>query len=87
MERQEFFAKYQFDENILIDSGLVWNELNGIKSDFEKKRGNLNIDAKYVADRLRSFNRIHSVKTRIKDPEHLIEKIIRISNLAGTFII
>jgi len=78
MERQEFFAKYQFDENILIDSGLVWNELNGIKSDFEKKRGNLNIDANYVADRLRSFDRIHSVKTRIKDPKHLIEKIVRV---------
>ena len=44
-------------------------------------------DDKYVADRLRSFNRIHLVKTRIKDPEHQIEKIIRISNLAGTFII
>jgi len=78
MEKQEFFAKDQFTENILIDAGLVWNELIGIKSDFEKKRKNLNIDANYVADRLRSFDRIHSVKTRIKNPEHLIEKIVRV---------
>ena len=44
---------------------------------FEKARDKLSIDVNYVADRLRSFDRIHSVKTRIKNPEHLIEKIIR----------
>ena len=44
---------------------------------FEKARDKLSIDVNYVADHLRSFDRIHTVKTRIKNPEHLIEKIIR----------
>ena len=77
MNSQEFFEKYQINENVLRDTGLVWNELIEIKNDFEKARDKLSIDANYVADRLRSFDCIHTVKTRIKDPEHLIEKIIR----------
>jgi putative GTP pyrophosphokinase len=77
MKRQDFFKKYQINENVLRETGLVWNELIEIQNDFEKTRDKLSIDANYVADRLRSFDCIHTVKTRIKDPEHLIEKIIR----------
>ncbi len=78
MNRQEFFEKYQVNEKILLDSGLEWEQLAAIKNNFEKIRKDLEIDVGYVAERLRSFERIHMVKTRIKDPEHLMEKIIRI---------
>ena len=78
MEKKEFFEKYRINENILPNTGLAWSELIGIKEAFEKTRQTLKIDADNVADRLRSFKLIHTVKTRIKDPEHLIEKIIRI---------
>ena len=60
-----------------MDSELSWEQLVAIKNHFEKTRKNLEIDANYVADRLRTFDRVHMVKTRIKDPEHLMEKIIR----------
>lgn len=77
MKRQQFFEKYQIHEHALRDNGLVWSELIDIKIDFEKARDKLAIDANYVADRLRTFDRVYTVKTRIKDPEHLVEKIIR----------
>ena len=77
MKKQELLKKYGINENVLRDTGLVWNELIKIKNEFEKARDKLSIDANYVADRLRSFDLVHMVKTRIKDPEHLIEKIIR----------
>ena len=47
MNSQEFFEKYQINENVLRDTGLVWNELIEIKSDFEKARDKLSIDANY----------------------------------------
>jgi len=78
MEKQQFFEKYRITEEMLREAGLVWSELLEIMNDFEKTRALLNIDAGYLADRLRTFDRIHTVKTRIKDPEHLMEKIIRV---------
>ena len=78
MKKQDFFEQYRINETKLQEMELDWNELLEIIGDFEKKRDHLNIDANYLADRLRSFDRIHTVKSRIKDPGHLIEKIIRI---------
>ena len=41
MKRQDFFEKYQINENVLRDTGLVWSELIGITSEFEKAKDNM----------------------------------------------
>jgi len=37
----------------------------------------LQTTATYVVERLRTVPEVHSLKSRIKDAEHLVEKIIR----------
>lgn len=77
MERNGFFEKYGVDEDDFTKTGLDWNELVAIREDHTKNRDRLGAAAGNVAERLTTIGQVHTVKTRIKDPDHLIEKIIR----------
>ena len=78
MDKHAFLSKYRIREESFNKAGVRWDELLAIMAKVEKSRDTLNIDANYVAERLRPLEQVHSVKTRIKDPEHLVEKIIRL---------
>ncbi|RLB81837.1 MAG: hypothetical protein DRH17_07695 [Deltaproteobacteria bacterium] len=77
MEEREFFEKYNINESGFNKAGLNWDELITIKNDHIKNRDRLEAAARYVEERLKSIEQVHTIKTRIKDPEHLIEKIVR----------
>lgn len=75
--KEEFLNKYRISENELIENNIEWDTLNDIYFDYNKYKYRYETQADYIADTLRTNEKIHSVKSRVKDPEHLIAKVIR----------
>jgi ppGpp synthetase/RelA/SpoT-type nucleotidyltranferase len=75
--KEEFLEKYHLTENDLVRHGLDWDILSSIYRDFKQYKNLYDTQADFIASTLRSHDKIHFVKSRVKDPEHLIEKIIR----------
>jgi ppGpp synthetase/RelA/SpoT-type nucleotidyltranferase len=77
LKQAAFFKTYNISTDAFDKTGLAWADLQNI---YEKHSGNitnLEATANYIAERLRQLDEAHSLKIRIKHPEHLIEKIIR----------
>jgi ppGpp synthetase/RelA/SpoT-type nucleotidyltranferase len=87
ISKQDFFKKYNIEEEEYNKCGLEWNDLEQIYIDFNKRRHEFEPTAKDIVERLLKVKKVHSVRYRIKDSEHLIEKIIRkkIENKKRTF--
>lgn len=77
IEKASFLAKFRISEESFIKSRCDWDELVAIFIDFKSKKEELLVAGNLILERLRLIQEIHSLKIRIKDPEHLIEKIIR----------
>lgn len=77
LRKDEFLEKYQITKDELIKNYIDWNEIEKIYEDFIVYRKSYETQAELIATILRNHPKVHSVKTRVKDPEHLIEKIIR----------
>ncbi|MGL5692983.1 MAG: RelA/SpoT domain-containing protein, partial [Peptostreptococcaceae bacterium] len=77
LNKEEFLKSYKIDEKELSDMDIEWSELEEIYSDFNKYRQSYETQAELIANILRAQPKVHSVKTRVKDAEHLIEKVIR----------
>lgn len=77
LRKDEFLGKYQITEEELAKNSIDWNEIEKIYEDFMIFRKSYETQAELIATILRNHPKVHSVKTRVKDPEHLIEKIIR----------
>ncbi len=77
ISREEFLLKHHLTENEVTDSGIEWTVLDDIYSDFNIYRNIYETQADFIASTLRTHKKIHSVKSRVKEPEHVIEKIIR----------
>ncbi|MGE4195393.1 MAG: RelA/SpoT domain-containing protein [Pseudodesulfovibrio sp.] len=75
--RDDFLTKYCISLSNYRKSGLKWNDLKDIYNDYIEKRSDYDRAASLLADKIFSIDGVHSVKKRTKDPEHLIEKIIR----------
>jgi putative GTP pyrophosphokinase len=77
IKQSEFFKKYGIKKSAFRATGLKWRDLVEIHDDYITKCSDLEPTANYIADCLRRVEAVHSLKIRLKDPEHLIEKIIR----------
>lgn len=77
LNRKQFIINFKIDEELFTRSNLDWIILEKIYSDFLKRIKSLEQIAEFVANSLMKLKKVHSVRYRIKDPEHLIEKIIR----------
>jgi len=75
--QSDFFDKYRIDREKFKACGLDWDELSKIAADYGRFRPDLEPTAKYMADCLRQVDAVHSFSIRLKEPEHLIEKIVR----------
>lgn len=78
MNKKEFLELYRISEEDFHKSGCAWKTLMSIKTDYEKRYSSLEKNGKYFAESLREFAKVHSVKMRIKNPDHLVAKIVRI---------
>lgn len=77
LTKEYFLDKYPLSKKDLDENQLEWDELNSIYQDFMKYKDSYDTQADFIANTLRTHQKIHSVKSRVKEPEHLIEKIIR----------
>ncbi len=77
MEKSIFLRRYNLTEEAFRASGLEWSLLEQIHEQHTVVTKELQSAADYVAGRLQLVPTVHSLKVRIKDAEHLIEKIIR----------
>ena len=77
LNKDEFLKEYNIDEKFLIDNNIDWNELEKIYNDYSMYRKSYETQANLISNILREHKKVHSVKARVKDENHLIEKIIR----------
>jgi len=75
--KKDFLIKYNITEDILRQANREGDILLAIYDDFLKRRVDFEPTAQYLAECLRKVEGVHSTKYRMKDPEHLLEKIIR----------
>lgn len=77
LAKEEFLKKYNISNDEFIESGITWENLLSIGNDhlsnLESRKG----VAEYFAKLIQGCKQVHSVRWRVKDPEHLMEKIIR----------
>lgn len=72
-----FFEKYKIDEQDFEKYCLDWSKYIEIYNEYISEIPNLETVATFISEILRKNPEIHTVKSRIKYPDHLIEKIIR----------
>lgn len=77
LKQAAFFEKYKIDPTSFEEAGLVWEDLLEIYIDYCSLQAELEPILNMVADVLRKQEKVHSIKQRLKNPEHLVEKIIR----------
>ncbi len=76
INQQDFFKKYN-NQEMFYQSGLSWDILMEIEEDYDLKLENFKKIATDYVNEISKLAHVHSVRFRIKDTEHLIEKIIR----------
>lgn len=74
IDKQRFINKYKIENEV---SDEWWSELTKIFIDFTQNRKNFQSTADSMFLKFSNFTDLHSIRKRVKDPEHLIEKIIR----------
>ena len=61
----------------LIKAGITWEELSAIEQDFEKKLSDYEQAAHGITNVLLKTAGVHSVRYRVKNPKHLLKKVVR----------
>ena len=77
IEQNAFFEKYNISLEQFNSTGLIWENLVEIFEDYNNCKEALQQTAIFFFNTLMKIQNVHSVRYRIKDAEHLIEKIIR----------
>ncbi|MFA6241671.1 MAG: hypothetical protein WC655_12135 [Candidatus Hydrogenedentales bacterium] len=73
----EFLKEYGFDETDLKKAGLTWDFLLSIRQKYLPLCENFQLTADFVSRGLQKLHEVHSLKVRIKHPDHLLSKIVR----------
>lgn len=74
---ENFFKKYPFIEEDINKNKIDIKVLSDIYNDYILYRDTYENQANFISNILRSHYKVHSVKSRVKDPERLIEKVVR----------
>lgn len=85
ISKEQLLEKYNLTEQDFQAANISWEELTAIYHDFKSKRPIYEIArSSFLYEYLEDTDAagIHSYRSRIKDPEHLIVKIIRKRNEA-----
>lgn len=73
----EFLLKYPYVKEIISTNDINMENLKEIYEDYIEYKNSYENQAEFIANILRSQNMVHSVKSRIKEPDRLVEKVIR----------
>ncbi|MBT9099106.1 BspA family leucine-rich repeat surface protein [Methylovulum psychrotolerans] len=74
---QDFLRQNLISDDTWNKSQCDWEILKSIGIDYEKHREEYNNAANIFAQSIQKFHKVHSVRWRVKDAEHLLEKIVR----------
>lgn len=81
LDKETFLVKYRITEEEFREADMPWSELEAIYVDYQKNKTEVlrEIGKDFVNDYLYDIEKagIHSYRYRTKEPEHLIDKIIR----------
>ena len=80
MEKQAFLSEYGISEQDLTEANISWEELSLIEEEYLKIEHTMrDLGKSFIDDYLYDIEKagIHSYRYRTKEPEHLLEKIIR----------
>lgn len=75
--RDTFLTRNDISQTQFDESDLTFESLDAVFDHYITTLDDLEVTGKAIADKLQSVPSVHSVRMRIKDPEHLIAKIIR----------
>jgi putative GTP pyrophosphokinase len=76
-ELEAFLSRNRIDREIWEKSRLDWGILQAIVRDHSENEARLLQSAEMFAKVIQSFPRVHSVRWRVKNSDHLLEKIVR----------
>ena len=74
---EQFLILHGFTREEYEKTELEWQTLLDVGEHHKATMAELRTAARYIAERLQEVPAVHSLNVRIKDPEHLIAKIIR----------
>lgn len=77
IEKSAFFERYNIDFVEFSKISLTWEQLMEIYDHFNGQKEKLYAVADLLAKDLQRLDSVNSVKIRIKNSEHLVEKIVR----------
>ncbi|WP_405127970.1 addiction module component [Pseudoalteromonas sp. PB2-1] len=77
MELNDFLSRNNISEEEFTECPLDWELIQSIGADHQSKIDDLEDLAESYAKTIQRFAKVHSVRWRIKEPEHLMEKIVR----------
>lgn len=77
MDRDDFLKRYNIDSDTFNRAGVSWTEIERTVAEYARIKPALESVGRYVVDALLKCNKVHSIKYRLKEDEHLAEKIIR----------
>jgi putative GTP pyrophosphokinase len=76
-EEKAFLAAHNLDRKAYTATGLTWADLQEIRNHHVSQAPSLTSTGRYITERLTDVPGVHSLKMRVKDPDHLVAKIIR----------
>ncbi|MCA7898228.1 RelA/SpoT domain-containing protein [Burkholderia cepacia] len=74
---EAFLTRNRLNKEMWERSGCIWADLQDVAHDHESNLDALATSAEFFAKTIQRFERVHSVRWRVKDTEHLLEKIVR----------
>jgi len=74
---KEFLARNRIDDKTWEQANIEWSVLQAIAADHGKQSEQLGDSATLFAKSIQKFEKVHSVRWRVKASSHLLEKIIR----------
>jgi len=77
ISKKVFLKKYNISDDSFKKTEIEWKHLEEIYEDYVKNITTFEPNLTYFVESLQRAPKVHSIKSRLKNPEHLIEKIIR----------
>ncbi len=85
LAKEDFLRRYGISATDFEASGLEWNLLQDISEDHRCRMKDLEDIASLLSRFLQRAPCVHSTRFRVKDPEHLLEKLIRLKRKSPEF--
>jgi len=77
MDLETFLNNNNIKRDTWDRANADWDVLREIATDHQNKLSTLQTNAEHLANIIQKFKGVHSVRWRVKDTEHLLEKIVR----------